>query len=203
MIEVDVSDLDRSDFPFAVGVLVRGMCDNPNPVAALGGDRLSRVGALHGVFGVMLRVMPQEPLVARRGDWIVGVCGMLPPWKCQPSPAKILRLAPTLLRLGPSRASRLNRWMKEWGERDPQEPHWHLGPVAVEPGLQGMTVGSQMLKRFCEKLDAEQQMAYLETEKPENVRFYRRFGFETIEEAEVLGKPNWFMRREPAPGRSG
>jgi ribosomal protein S18 acetylase RimI-like enzyme len=200
VIEVAISDMDRRELPFAVGALARGMCDNPNPVAALGGDRLSRVAALQRVFGVMMRVTPQEPLVARRGDWIVGVCGMLAPGKCQPSPANILRLAPTLLRLGPSRATRLNRWMKEWGERDPQEPHWHLGPVAVEPGLQGMTVGSQMMKRFCEKMDAEREMAYLETEKPENVRFYERFGFETTAEVEVLGNRNWFMRREARNG---
>lgn len=203
MIEVDVAAMDRREMPFAVGVLARGMCDNPNPVAALGGDRLSRQGALHSFFSTTMGAMPQEPLVARRGDWVVGVCGMLAPGKCQPSAAHMLRLAPALVRLGPAKASRLSRWFRWWGERDPQEPHWHLGPVAVEPGLRGMTVGSQMLKRFCEKVDAENVMAYLETETPENVRLYERFGFVTVEEAEVLGVPNWFMRREAKTIASG
>ncbi len=198
MIEAAVSDLDRSELPFAVEVLARGMCDNPNVVVALGGQRLNRMRSMHRLFNAVMGGMPQEPLVARREDWIVGVCGMLAPGKCQPSPAQMLRLVPMLLVLGPTKASRLSRWFREWGKRDPQEPHWHLGPVAVEPGLRGMTVGSQMLKRFCEKVDAEQAMAYLETEKPENVRLYERFGFVTVEEAEVLGVRNWFMRREAA-----
>lgn len=203
MIEVEVSGLDGIEVPFAVGVLARGMCDNPNPVAALGGQRLSRMRSMHGLFSAMMRGTPQEPLVARRGDWIVGVCGMLAPGRCQPSPAQMLRLVPMLFRLGPAKASRLSRWTRDWGQRDPQETHWHLGPVAVEPALQGMGVGSQMMKRFCEKMDAERQLSYLETEKPENVRFYERFGFATVAEAEVLGARNWFMRREPATGRGG
>ena len=40
-------------------------------------------------------------------------------------------------------------------------------------------------------------VAYLETDKPENVSFYQRFGFEVTEEAQVLGIPNWFMLRRP------
>jgi ribosomal protein S18 acetylase RimI-like enzyme len=75
--------------------------------------------------------------------------------------------------------------------------------VAVEPGLQGMGVGSQMLERFCARMDDEGEMAFLETDKPENVRLYERFRFETIAEAEVFGNTNWFMRREPQTGRSG
>ena len=201
MIEVAVTELERKEVPFAVGVLARGMRDNPNSIGVWGDDPLQRLGGLHHIFNGVFRVTAQEPLVARRGDWIVGVCGMLAPGRCQPSPPEMLRMAPALLRLGPVRASRLGRWFRVWGERDPQERHWHLGPVAVEPALQWMGVGSQLMERFCEKMDAEGELAYLETEKPENVRFYEKFGFETVGEALVLGAPNWFMRREPTQGR--
>jgi hypothetical protein len=44
--------------------------------------------------------------------------------------------------------------------RDPTEPHWHLGPVAVDSHLQGQ--GS------------------------DNVRFYQRFGFTVVAEGEEL-----------------
>ena len=93
--------------------------------------------------------------------------------------------------------------MSAWEKHDPNERHWHLGPVAVEPALQGMGVGSQMMERFCARMDDEGEMAFLETDKQVNVRFYERFRFQTIAEAEVLGNPNWFMRREPKTGRSG
>jgi hypothetical protein len=35
--------------------------------------------------------------------------------------------------------------------------------------------------------------SYLETDRPENVDFYRRFGFATVQEEPVPGVPNFFM----------
>jgi hypothetical protein len=46
-------------------------------------------------------------------------------------------------------------------------------------------------------MDERRTMSYLETDKFENVRFYQKFGFTVITEAEVLGTPNWFMSRAP------
>jgi predicted N-acetyltransferase YhbS len=103
-----------------------------------------------------------------------------------------------MLRCGPVATARMLRFISVWQKHDPNDRHWHLGPVAVEPGLQGMGVGSQMMERFCARMDDEGEMAFLETDKPENVRFYQRSGFETVAEEDVLGNPNWFMRREPA-----
>ncbi len=197
MIEVAVTHMDRLEAPFAAGVAARGMCDNPNPRAAFGPDRLTRLRNMQRLFGVSIPSMTCPPLVARRGDHIVGVCGMAPPGMCQGTPATMLRMLPGLVMIGPAAALRAINWMNKWKALDPKERHWHLGPVAVEPGLQGMTVGSQMLERFCAHVDALGEMAYLETEKPENVRLYERFGFVTVAEAEVIGCHNWFMRREP------
>ena len=56
-----------------------------------------------------------------------------------------------------------------------------------------------MLREYTRRLDAAGEDSYLETEKPENVALYQRFGYEVIEEAEVLGVPNWFMWRDAAP----
>jgi len=81
--------------------------------------------------------------------------------------------------------------------RDPSEPHVHLGPIGVEPALQGHGIGSQMLAVYCEQLDLTGDAGYLETDKPENVRLYERFGFEVRSHAFVLGVQNWFMWRPP------
>ena len=54
-----------------------------------------------------------------------------------------------------------------------------------------------MLAAFCERMDEEKTLSYLETDKFENVGFYQKFGFKVIEEATVLGIPNWFMSRRP------
>ena len=50
-------------------------------------------------------------------------------------------------------------------------------------------------------MDDLSMLSYLETDKYENVRFYRKLGFDVVAEAEVLGVPNWFMSRRCAtPG---
>jgi ribosomal protein S18 acetylase RimI-like enzyme len=151
------------------------------------------------ILGSSVSLLEKPPLAARRGDWIVGICGLAPPGTCQAPLLKQLRFLPAVLRDGPVAALRTLRVMSEWKKRDPVDRHWHLGPVGVEPGLQGMAVGSQMMERFCARMDAEGELAYLETDKPENVRFYEKVGFVTVEQAAVLGVPNWFMRRDPAP----
>ncbi len=203
MIEVSIGDVGRQEMVFAAGVLGRGMRDNPMAFAVFGHDPLRRMRASERAFRSVLPLMKRPPLCARRGDWIVGVCGMAPPGTCQPSPPEQLRMMPALLGFGPGTLFRIAQWVRAWGGRDPKERHWHLGPVAVEPGLQGMGIGSQMMERFCAMMDQEEELAYLETDKPENVRFYEKFSFQTTAEAEVLGSPNWFMRREPKTGRSG
>ena len=52
-----------------------------------------------------------------------------------------------------------------------------------------------MLAAFCKLMDSFCAFSYLETDKSENVRFYQKFGFKVMAEAEVLGVPNWFMCR--------
>ena len=94
-------------------------------------------------------------------------------------------MLPALLQAGPNATWKLLRMAAEWGKRGPSERHWHLGPVGVEPALQGMAVGSQMMERFCARMDSEREMAWLETDKLENVRFFTRFGFAVVDEADV------------------
>ena len=52
-----------------------------------------------------------------------------------------------------------------------------------------------LMQAFCEKMDEAAEDSYLETDKPINVRFYEKFGFEVTGEDEVLGVRNWYMYR--------
>jgi ribosomal protein S18 acetylase RimI-like enzyme len=89
--------------------------------------------------------------------------------------------------------------MSAWAKYDPARPHSHLGPVAVDPDLQGRGIGSLLLADYCQRLDQTRMLSYLETDKPVNVRLYERFGYEVTAEAEVLGVTSWFMTRQPTP----
>jgi len=90
---------------------------------------------------------------------------------------------------------RIAEWGNEWGKRDPNTDHWHFGPIGVPPELQKTGVGRLMMQHFCKRVDETGAMAYLETDRPENVGFYEKSGFAVIEEGIVLDTPNWFMSR--------
>jgi ribosomal protein S18 acetylase RimI-like enzyme len=76
------------------------------------------------------------------------------------------------------------------------EPHWHVGPVGVEPAFQGMGLGRAAMRLLCAEFDEHHRLAWLETDKPENVRFYIGLGFEVVEEVQILSSRFWFMRRD-------
>jgi ribosomal protein S18 acetylase RimI-like enzyme len=199
-INLEIGTLGAGEMQEAVGVMVRGMRDNPNIVAAFGQDPETRHRRLLRLFGAMAAAevpgRDRDMLAARGSDGsILGVCGMMPPGRCQPGPGRQLRLLPTLLSLGPRSAGRTMSWLGAWSKHDPDERHWHLGPVAVDTHLQGMGIGSMLMRAFCERMDEAGEDAYLETDKPINVRFYERFGFEVTGKNEVLGLRNWYMFR--------
>ncbi len=201
--ELEVGALGAGDAGQVVGVLSRGMRDNPVHVAAFGDDPQRRKKSLHHLFGTAFGVMGlhKHMLAARSEDGtIVGVVGMMPPGECLPSPAEQLRMLPGMLRNGPRAAYRTMRWMGAWKKHHPEKQHWHLGPIAVDVGLQRRGVGSLLMEVFSAQVDASGVEAYLETVKPGNVRFYERFGFEVVGEQEVLGVPNWFMLRRTQGG---
>ena len=138
----------------------------------------------------------QQPVGAHLDDALVGVTGVAPPGACQPNAVQRLRMAPSILPSGLRSSARVLMWVGAWADHDPREPHVHLGPLAVEPARWGQGVGSLILTEHCRRLDDQGAVGYLETDKPENVRLYERFGYRVVSEAAVIGVPNWFMRRE-------
>ena len=95
-------------------------------------------------------------------------------------------------------ADRVIRWNAAWARHAPDEPHEHLGPVSVDEGLRGQGLGSALLLEHVRRLDAIGAVGYLETDRPEAVPFYRRFGYFVVARQTVLGVPCWFLRRPSA-----
>lgn len=93
------------------------------------------------------------------------------------------------------------RWAAVYQELEavhPREPHWYLSLLGVDPRLQRKGYGSALLDHWLQRADRDTWPSYLETDRPENVAFYRRFGFSVTTEVQVLGIPVWCMaRRSP------
>lgn len=99
--------------------------------------------------------------------------------------------------LGVQRSLRISSWLATWSKHDPRDPHCHLGPIGIDPVTQGRGIGQRLMALYCEDLDRIAISGYLETDRPENVAFYQRFGFEVAHEIPILGTPNFLMRRPP------
>ena len=201
---VTVRELRPDDLAEAIAIVARSMRDNPLHVSALGYDTRTRADRLNRMFAQALRMIFKKGVLlgAFAGNTLVGVAGMVPPGRCQPTFVENVRLLPRLIpAVGFSAFARVGVWLATWRTHDLAEPHWHLGPVAVDAHLQGRGIGTALMVEYCERLDHLVAVGYLETDKAENVGFYEKFGFETVTEAPVLETPNWFMRR-PAISRT-
>jgi GNAT superfamily N-acetyltransferase len=195
--------LSVSEMPAASALLGQGMRDNPTHVCAFGNNPERRRQALVAMFAPFMRRQAQEGVVfgAFIEDKLVGVSGFSLPGQCQPAlKDKLCTLPALFLICGPVGLWHvlwnLYRWTRVWARRDANTPpHWHLGPLAIEPQWQGQGIGSALLKRLCDQLDQHQALGYLETDRQENVRLYERFGFTTVATEPVLGATHWFMQR--------
>lgn len=182
----------------AVGVLARGMADNPLHVAAFGDDPARRETQLRRMFTALFRhASPNDAVGVWRDGVLVAVTGALSEHACRPSTTDSLRMLPVVARMGLRTASRVGAWVKTWREHDPDEPHVHLGPLAVDGHLQGQGIGSVLLAEHCRRLDAAGALGYLETDRAANVAFYERQGYAVVTEGDVIGVRCWYMRREP------
>lgn len=199
---IEIGPLGGADLRGALGVLARGMRDNPNHLQAFGDDAAVRLARLADFFETAHSVVGWQALVAHaEKGTVVGVMTMTGPGECHlPSPHEAM-LSGTYVE-GPQVAARVERWLQAWRERHPEERHWHLGPFAIETRLQGQGVGSELMRVFCAQMDAAEENAYLETDMRENVSFCERFGFEVVAEDEVCGVPNWFLLRRPGVRRN-
>lgn len=182
------------------------MRDNPLHQRVFAGNESRIEPLLEGAFAYVLQRQIRTGLVFGGfiDERLVGVAAMVPPGTCrltmQDRLAMLVRMARTGVRSF-RHLPNILRWLHIWAQHDPATPHWHLGPAAVERELQGQGIGTALMKAICEELDTRRAKGYLETDKPMNVRLYRRSGFEVIAERPVLGVTNWFMLRDPqVPG---
>ena len=194
---IEVRDTRPEETADAVAVAARAMCTSPMAYAVLGDDEQRRYRHTHRLFERLYRLAAhQRPLVARLDGRVIASTNDLVLGACRARPIDMIRMLPALSTLGPRSAARALRWFNDWEHRDPDRPHAHFGPFGVEPELQGNGIGSLVVREYTRRLDDAGEDSYLETEKPENVALYSRFGFEVVEENELLGVSNWFMWRE-------
>lgn len=187
--DVRITFMEKSDLQESAKALSIAMLSNPLHVAVFQGKEEARRLAIETMFTGLLIELPEIVFVAKERENIVGVMRMK---SCDGN--KVVATPD-----GPHDATntdwRKYAWLSEWARHEPQEQHWHLGPIGVLPSRQGTGVGTMLMDRFCTEVDACAAKAYLETDLDRNVRFYEKFGFELIAETEIFGVKNRYMIR--------
>ncbi|HEY3811402.1 MAG TPA: GNAT family N-acetyltransferase [Acidimicrobiales bacterium] len=144
---------------------------------------------------------------ARQADGrLVGVAAWVPPGSYPPSVVAQVRQM-----FGAGRAMALRpralwdglRYLLALEGVHPKEPLWYLLLLVVDPSVQRGGIGTRLQAGGLATADEAGLDCYLETQKPDNLPYYRRFGYEVVEELHPVrsGPPLWTMRR-PAPGSS-
>jgi ribosomal protein S18 acetylase RimI-like enzyme len=194
MTELEVRPITDDEWPHAAGVLARAFQSNPSFEWMLEGDPVTRAGQLIEMVG-----SPPPPGTMTAGAWqgrlLVGVARMSLPPDCIGARFRSLGQPAPFEGEEPQGHARVEHSRVPIGAHEPDEPHWHIGPIAVEPGMQGRGIGHRVMQPLLARVDEDGIPAWLETDKHENVRFYEAHGFEIVDTEEVFGVMNWWMSR--------
>jgi ribosomal protein S18 acetylase RimI-like enzyme len=202
---LEIGPLLAPESAAAVAVLAHAFRDNPLNRAALGArDEAARVRANAAGLRATLATARAHGrvLVARAGGEPLGVLIGVPPgaWPL-PAPPLWLRLR-ALFGQGLDVARRWSEAFEALAAEHPLGPRWYLSTLGVAPEHQRRGIGAALLAAWLAEVDRDGAVAYLETDRSENLGFYRRAGFEEIGRSRVLGVPLWRMERR-AGWRSG
>jgi GNAT superfamily N-acetyltransferase len=92
--------------------------------------------------------------------------------------------------------------IEQMQRHQPEEPHWYLPLIGIDPSQHGKGYGAALLKHGLAICDRDGTPAYLDSTNPRNNAFYERHGFELLGTIQVGSSPPIYpmLRR---PGRRG
>lgn len=141
---------------------------------------------------------------AKRDGRVVGAAAWIPP---EAYPVSLRRQVRQLVGLAPTlpwawrsarEAQRGQAANRDVHRRHP--PHFYLRAIGVQPDAHGHGFGSELVRAVIARADAASVGCFLQTATPENVTWYRRFGFEIAEKYRPTPSwPQvWAMWRDPS-----
>ncbi|UCB42981.1 MAG: GNAT family N-acetyltransferase [Dehalococcoidales bacterium] len=191
---INIEDIKPDEYKEAAILLSKAFIGTPFSAYVAGGaDEKARRNLETGFMG-MIKNKPGRVVVAKDGKQIVGVMRMVQWPQCQNSIPRGLELLFPMI-FARKVILRVLKFRSIWRKHDPQKPHWHIDPLGVLPERQGQGIGSLLLTYFCEHVDKLGMPAYHETDVEANVRLYKRFGYEVIDEERIFSFNHWFMWR--------
>lgn len=79
--------------------------------------------------------------------------------------------------------------LEQMEQHRPDEHHWYLPLIGVDPAKQGQGYGSALLQYGLDVVDRQGFIAYLENTNPANTPLYERHGFKVVGTIQVSDAP--------------
>jgi GNAT superfamily N-acetyltransferase len=195
--------LTRGDREPAAQALARAFWDDPLTNYWWPGDNHRRTMLpilMRG--GIQLAGPHEECFTAEESP--VGGALFLPPGRSKLPMTSVFRvMAPNIWRWRPAELFRFISTLDEFEKKHDAQleaPHWYLMLLGVDPPRQGQGLGGTLMSDVLKRADIAGQDVYLETQKARNVPFYRKHGFEVVENFRChggRGPETWTMLRHP------
>jgi GNAT superfamily N-acetyltransferase len=131
---------------------------------------------------------------------LLGVAAWAPPGTYPPpARAQVRELASALRAFGPRPRALVDgsKYLLAIDRAHPKDELWYLLLLVADPSRQRSGIGTALQQPILDEADEAGLDCYLETQKEENLPYYRRFGYEVVRELHPVraGPPLWTMRR--------
>ena len=171
-----------ADVKMLAVVLARAFYEDP-PLVWLLPDPATRLGRITRMFATVIGI---ESLryggvdIACGGEKVLGGAVWLPPGHWQPGFREQILAVPNHARALAGGWGRAARYGHALEDAHPEEPHWYLKAIGIDPAWQGRGVASLLLRPRLSRCDQHGQPAYLEVSKPDGISLYEHFGFRRV-----------------------
>jgi len=156
------------------------------------GERARRLPLL---FDLFLRIDEADGFVTTGGD---GAAAALwrPPGRAHPSPWRMIAHAIELRRIFGRRLFRALALDDAVRRHHPATPLWYLHVLGCDPDAQRRGAGRAAVEAGLARIASDGLPCFLETATETNIAFYRKLGFEVVEEWALPDGPRlWGMMR--------
>jgi GNAT superfamily N-acetyltransferase len=143
------------------------------------------------------------PEVVLDGDRVAAVALTYPPGAYPLRALDWLRNGLGAAAVGPRFTWRLARVDSYLQKHHIDGAHHYLYVLGVDPPHQGRGLGGQLLRRLAARADHESLPSYLETDDPNNVPLYQRFGYQVLTQESPAALPSVTMWRMLRPSAAG
>jgi GNAT superfamily N-acetyltransferase len=194
---VEVHTVGPEAVPALAGVLARAFARDPMTTWPMVTDE-DLPGRIRSMFEIVDTDFAREGWMLSAGDGL-GALALLPPDSTAREAELSAAAGPRLAPLFPDGGTRYDAFWTWVLSMLPDEPHWLLDQLAVEPDAQGRGIGGALIRHAIHRAEPDGVPVFLETGVEQNLALYRRFGFRVFAEGEAPGGgPRvWFLRRDP------